>query len=184
MVLRTGSISWKCLWKNVRRKYKFTKTSLFPSSNQQKRNAIKLPLSYRSVKAKSRISGSSTRGLFKRTNLQPERLMPQASTPKSIMLLKQPKRRRNCNAMVMSLMQKTKNVRKKSKQWQQPCYTWRIGTRITVTSSCKALRVLTLNASRSLRTSAVQSVKTCLRNVVICSKCRRTSMLHRESWWM
>lgn len=110
--------------------------------------------------------------------------MHQVSTPKSTMWSKQLKRRKSYNAMVMSLTPRTKNVRKKSKQWQQPCCTWRRGTKITVTSLCKALRVLISNASRSSRTSAVQSVKICLKNVVICSRCRRISMLHRESWWM
>jgi hypothetical protein len=69
----------------VRRKYKFTKTYLYLSLNQRKRNAIKLPLSCRNVKVRSRILGSNTKDLFRKISLQQEKLMRQVSTLKSTM---------------------------------------------------------------------------------------------------
>ena len=83
----------------------------------------------------------------------------QASIHRPTMSSRLRKRKKNCRDSVMNLMEKLKNVRKKSRHCSTLSIILRSGTRTTEISSCKALKVLIWSANKSWKTSAELPVR-------------------------
>lgn len=100
------------------------------------------------------------------------------STPKHSLSLKQLKRRKSFNDMVMSLMARSESVKKRLKLLLTHLIILKFVTKTTVTNSCKELKVPTLNVNKFLKTSAEPHLKPCSRNVESFSNCNRISKVH------
>lgn len=184
MARKTRNTSWKCQWRNEKRRFRSTKTSSFQSSSLLKRKGTRWLLNCRTDRRWSRILELSMRVWYRRTNQQQERQRQSESTLRSTTLLKPPRRRKNCSAMVMSSTPKTRSAKKRSRRWLQPCCTCKHETKTTATNLCRVRRVPTSNASRSSKTSAVLSARLCSASAETCSKCRQTLMQLLGSSWM
>ena len=91
------------------------------------------------------------------------------------------KRKKNCRDSVMNLMEKLKNVRKKSRLYSTLLTISKLETKITEINLCRVLKVQTWSASKSQRISVEQLVKHCSENEETCNNCSRTSRLLQES---
>ena len=91
------------------------------------------------------------------------------------------KRKKNCRDSVMNLMEKLKNVRKKSRLYSTLLTISKLETKITEINLCRVLKVQTWSASKSQRISVEQLVKLCSENEETCNNCSRTSRLLQES---
>ena len=111
------------------------------------------------------------------------RLRPQESTLKLTTLSKLRRRGKNSSAMVTSWTVKSRSVRRRLNAWRTLLTILRCVTQTIATNSSRELTVPTCNASRSWRTSAVESVRSSSANVVSFRPCRLTLTLRQENWW-
>ena len=117
MVLKTESTNLRCPWRKEKRKSKSIKISLFLSLKPLRKKDTRLLLSFNIEKLESRILESSTRDLFKETNLALEIKMQLVSILKHTTSSRLLKKRKSFKDMVMNLMVNLENVKKKSKLW-------------------------------------------------------------------
>ena len=73
----------------------------------------------------------------------------QASIHRPTMSSRLHKRKKNCRDLVMNLMEKLKNVRKKSRLYSTLLTISKLETKITEINLCRVLKVQTWSASKS-----------------------------------
>ena len=115
--LKIENINLRCPWRREKRKSKSIKISLFLSLKPLRKRDTRLLLSFNIEKLESRILESSTRDLFKETNLALEIKMQLVSILKHTTSSRLLKKRKSFKDMVMNLMVNLENVKKKSKLW-------------------------------------------------------------------